>query len=902
MVIQKRVVIVLFSFLFILLFSSLFSAANFEGLQLKEDNDDATYKTYDAATENDYGNEGWGWYSGNYCESVGTTGSYDYDLPSFPPSSSGCYIGAVDYDKGDDDCLYAYAKPGYIIYSHKYTKIDASGSTGFGGDGAEDAANFLNWGWLINPGGICADDHYWHPCDYNKDNINQSLEISEPNSKNKNHFYCLQNNKDQYFWIKSSEIRDDQTIDQDEDGVPIFFDCDDKNDQIYPTFPKDCVVLPKDGKLKEGKVECTVPVAAPEIIGNGIDEDCNGKDVLDADESKELCENINNIVKGESYFWMGADVKDGNTKAGCCGDDPKDFGKIFTTNSGERLCLKKDPKSVGSVKKVEEIAANSCKGEWCAPEASSQSSHFHILTIKKPGQEPYDIVSNTQTWKICDQEHQTTDKEFTENIINGDDNLKFAHGFSCYKEGDHWSWVNCKSKASNNQIIERDNGIKDRVEGEGLFSLPLIKKNDKGQSEKSIYLSGTNIPIQIKDLYGTFYNDKSFDLIKPEGKEQYLEAYVRFTPSSKSIIYPATVKLTIKGPKVENKEGKQEYITYFDQSILGYAVNTPLLEPNRWIHVKIPFPTLYDVTSLVFTSSPETNTIEVRNVYLTYGEKPSICSGQASTEQSTWLNDLDYSEEGKEVTGEKLCNVLFDPKFDGNADGKGTAWLGDKVTSKDAQCCGNGVNEYYAGVSTAVGEKTYYGCWNSEPVKANSSVMDVEVSVGYAEDNDKDDYSNEFTWTIAPNPEKSLVSVVCPNGEITSTLDNCNSQENSKFEINLNKKILTTYFEIIQSKGCIEGDVEFYNKNEKVGETYSVVATTNTDKQCKRNYPIPTVGDKHIVIDKIIFKTKDNKQASLKGFTFGFSQLTMFDSTVISSKSKVLLNSHLTYLGEIYFD
>ena len=101
MVIQKRGLVVLFSFFSILLFSFFSQAANYEGLQLKKNNDEPTYKTYDASTGDGYGPKGWGWYTGNYCE--GAPGGYDYDLPSFPPVITGCYVGAVDYEAGLDD-------------------------------------------------------------------------------------------------------------------------------------------------------------------------------------------------------------------------------------------------------------------------------------------------------------------------------------------------------------------------------------------------------------------------------------------------------------------------------------------------------------------------------------------------------------------------------------------------------------------------------------------------------------------------------------------------------------------------------------------------------------------------------------------------------------------------------
>ncbi len=434
MIIQKRGLIVLFSFLFILLFSFFSQAANYEGLQLKKNNDETTYQNYDAGVKTDYGNQGWGWYSGNYCE--GSPVGDDYPLPGFPPATIGCYVGAVEKDKGDDDCLYAYAKPGYIIYSHKYTKLDVSGSTEFGGDGAEDAANFLNWGWLINPGGICGDDHYWHTCD--STTVNQPIDIIDStNPKDKTPFYCLKmKDKDTYLWVKANEIQNEVSVDQDSDSVPDDFDCAPKDDQIHPSFPEKCVIPPKDGKLKKGEVACLVE-AAPEIAGNDIDENCDGKLVQDADDDKDSCEKATLNANNVAFFWM-PDAQKGSQ---CCGDDPDDFGKIFQTDSGERLCLPNDHKLVVVNKdnkgvKVSEIVDKSyCSEKWCGLPAANVGIPFHIFTVKKPGQEAYDIVSNGEKWQECKGTEGTLAVPVGENAV-------VANGFRCYKEGERWSWVN----------------------------------------------------------------------------------------------------------------------------------------------------------------------------------------------------------------------------------------------------------------------------------------------------------------------------------------------------------------------------------------------------------------------------------------------------------------------------
>ncbi len=549
------------------------------------------------------------------------------DIKYKKPSEKGCWFFVSEEDTTNDECGLGQVTEGFILdYSpaKQFSFVSGSTTTWEYGDSPANPSEqadpkcmleTIKWQLNSNSPLLCAQDHYWHSCTATKSTSTEKNDgdLNSVTWANNKLYQCSRNKETKNAeWNVLGEDKDhDLHVDNGKD------DCEPYDLKQNPSI---CSELEELNDCKNDKkyavcAQC-INKDASEIAGDGKDNNCDGKDVADPDDDEKACTDQNFNVEGGTYYWM----PDAPKSQQCCGDDPTDFGKIFQTDAGERICLNKQPKSVGSVKKVEDIAGKeSCNGNWCAPIASSQNSHFHILTIKKPGQEAYDIVSNGEVWQEC--------KENTESTlaIPVGDNAALAHGFQCYKEGDRWVWANCKPKAGNEQITALNNGIKDRVEGDGLFALPLKLPDEKDTPKPTI-------TINIGDQYKPFYSDKGFDLVQKDGK-QFLEAYVRFT--NDKITYPATINLKIFGPKVD-----KEYIPYFDQPILGYAVNTPLLEPNRWIHVKIPLPTLYDVTKLEFNSLSDKNTIEVRNVYLTYGDNPKICSGQTSSQQTAWLSDL----------------------------------------------------------------------------------------------------------------------------------------------------------------------------------------------------------------------------------------------------------------------
>jgi hypothetical protein len=137
----------------------------------------------------------------------------------------------------------------------------------------------------------------------------------------------------------------------------------------------------------------------------------------------------------------------------CCGLQDSNLGEIRTNtdDNTEYICLRQD---VGKAEGVdipwgtqatgqadEELEAQgSCVGDWCWVSASSLSST--ILSIKKPNNKPYDVVSNNENWVECRSEdvNYQGDKGVSERLVESDE-LKEANRFYCYHEGDRWSWA-----------------------------------------------------------------------------------------------------------------------------------------------------------------------------------------------------------------------------------------------------------------------------------------------------------------------------------------------------------------------------------------------------------------------------------------------------------------------------
>ncbi len=429
---------------------------------------------------------------------------------------------------------------------------------------------------------------------------------------------------------------------------------------------------------------------------------------VECDEDETICEQ-------GFYNWM--DMAGGNS---CCGNDGlADLATTGTTSNGnEYICLHKNNENLvgyveGSEGSQQITAEPSCRGDWCWFSAFANS--LHVFTIKKPGELPYDIVSDSQQWLSCDNTYGERALE-PEGILfdqdTGTDLEAEARRFYCYQEGLHWSWAECIGE---NRNMYNTNTIKGRHKGEGLYSLYLTDIDET--NPYGIRYSGplSRIDITPRDgSFETFYGSNGFDF----SGYDYLEFFVRFvadeqgTPISHlnpEFDVPANIFVIIYGPGD---------VIYFNQAVLGYTTNNPLFSDDNWMHVKIPIGNFIGVQGIRIESVPETNQIGVKNVYLTReGETPQFCSGQQGG-TSSWINDLDQSIEGHTISGEELCKSHFGEN----------AWLGnyDEVTSETASCCGNNDAEYYSGPSA-----NGFGCWNSQPIESGNMTMNVEFTVEY---------------------------------------------------------------------------------------------------------------------------------------------------------------------------
>lgn len=447
-------------------------------------------------------------------------------------------------------------------------------------------------------------------------------------------------------------------------------------------------------------------------------------------KSPDGYEDICNLVGGNF-------VKDLKGENKCCGNKFTDFGQIVPSpDGGEYICLNKDADLVGredkdipgwSVTDTNDPnnPKSGCPGDWCWVKSTGQPQ-YKVLTIKKPGEEPYDVVSNIGGWYNCNATSSSVlpSPVFSEEVGETDitSSAKIANRYYCYQEGNHWSWAECHGELDPNH----NPGIKGRYTGEGLYSLSTPGADKLGEK------FGVSIQVNAKDYINFYGKDYSFDFTGYD----YLEFMVKFVAedgiadlSANALKLPVGVLLIIYGPDTQDINGKHAYLEYYNQDVLGYATNPSQLTEGGWMHIKVPVNEFKGIKKMVISSSKETNTIRVKNIYLTKdGSPPALCSGKESETTSSWLTDLDQSGSDTYITGEDLCTKLYGDD----------AWLGDYETVEDntKRCCGNNEHEYYSGTS-----KYNSGCWNSQVIAANQTTMNIEAEVEYHEKNVTVSYS-----------------------------------------------------------------------------------------------------------------------------------------------------------------
>jgi hypothetical protein len=208
--------------------------------------------------------------------------------------------------------------------------------------------------------------------------------------------------------------------------------------QFIPLKEKDEEDVDVDGKPLEFGYEVTSEDDATH--GWFCEEDNNGyiwelKPVSCTDGSINCDTNEDVCVQNGFDF-----IPDG----GCCGNDEfEDLGKKGNKDGTNYICLKDEAEKVGgelpNLVRVAESENSESVGWYWVP--ATQTQH-HILTIKKPNKEPYDVVSNNERWVECRSEdvNYQGDKGVSEGLVESDE-LKEANRFYCYHEGDRWSWA-----------------------------------------------------------------------------------------------------------------------------------------------------------------------------------------------------------------------------------------------------------------------------------------------------------------------------------------------------------------------------------------------------------------------------------------------------------------------------
>ncbi len=428
--------------------------------------------------------------------SEGDTNECTSDLKKLPrysqPASQGCWVFVSDDDgTGDDDCGFARVKEGFFMKGDEYRDLNALGGqyvrrtfeseddyNDWKENGEYDSDEEINSYCMLRGHNyrldtadsyICTDDHYWHQCAGTENTESTQGDIGSIVWVNNKVYNCTLDNIDFPIWKVLPGT------DFDHDGYTTSMnDCDDDSSQD-PEYcsdletPEDC----GEGNVLNAKCAICINPGMEEICGDTFDNDCNAETSEDCHKNKEACEesfiagipveeappaedgtepaavpgsNAYNIYH-ESFSWINTD--DGGY---CCGyDGINDLGTIKEDKdgSGTYLCLNEEKSLVGYEDAVASVfnpsdadpsgTADRCLGQWCwinaegGPPAGAQ---FSIFTIKKPGEQPYDIVSNSQEWSEC--------SSTTPNIANSviiPENKEIANRFQCYQEGNRWSWA-----------------------------------------------------------------------------------------------------------------------------------------------------------------------------------------------------------------------------------------------------------------------------------------------------------------------------------------------------------------------------------------------------------------------------------------------------------------------------
>ncbi len=548
-------------------------------------------------------------------------------------------------------------------------------------------------------------------------------------------------------WKDADDLMDDD-LDKDGDGASLWWDCNDADPTRHADMSKYGIGEPA-AEVCGDRVDnqCLQPYEYNDIT---FDWDGQWRDSWEdaCDNNAFACEN-NCLWEGNKCDFLGAynqdfDYYEGEGTAGyCCGAGAVD--DLGRTVGDDEICLSTNEDLVsvnldGLVTRdrvldaeLDDPEANpdNCPSgaDWCWVNAgetggSIEDVQFQVLTVKELGEDPYDVVSNSEEWFFCDANALAAEEE----VLGAPEALALrdtANRFYCSQQGTNYVWAECiePGLAFNDEVLPGVESVKYRQAGDGLYALAAEAVGGE------VVLTGPAYDAYYDKSY-SFYED-TFDFTGFD----YLEFFVTFDQID---ALPVSVLLEV----FSAAEDAQEEVQYYDGNVLGYAVNAPLLEVGRTVHIKVPIEGDWkDVTRVNIFPGQSTNEITVTNVYLTSDDAPLLCSGDQDELESSWITDMDYSSASSDIRGEEICTTHFGPD----------AWLGRsdftyaEVESSSASCCGNQAGEYYAG-STADGGLS--ACWNGDVVQENETFMNVAYEVSYYLEDKEFDASSEKLFTM----------------------------------------------------------------------------------------------------------------------------------------------------------
>jgi len=365
----------------------------------------------------------------------------------------------------------------------------------------------------------------------------------------------------------------------------------------------------------------------------------------------------------------------------CCGDDWSYDNGIIVTGVGpidnHLVCVY--DYDVGSWKW---IAANQQK---FAIKEITQPTLEDLSSYKDNFKEPiysYDLVSSDLHWYACKNETTIGNIEFL-----SDEDFPTKESFSkfyCYKEGDKFRYGICSAT----EIIYQYNNNEYKasaLRGIGSVSTMIL------EPDAPVEFSGVR-RFALDPRFAASDDEKTDANIQDWTSYSSMDFFINFTDVS------IPLYVVIFSPGADRDK-------LFDEPVLDYAVDTPV--NNKWVHVSIPVGDWRYVKVIQFYEKTPASyplpdyTISLDKIFLLSENEnnTAYCSDRnyepANGIFHTWISDLDNNNAACDA------NIPYDS-------------VGD-------QCCGDDIGEYF--------NSSGKGCWNSETVNDDSTIMNVEYII-----------------------------------------------------------------------------------------------------------------------------------------------------------------------------